>query len=161
MIWLFRLNSSILHLVVVIPKSSTIGKLSQVEVTGKKVTNTAKDNNRRTDIKRKSVAAVDRAKHKEKRGKTSGKFHGPDDLTITIENNNQVKKQTTGFKAKNYKEHKAYNELKPYIDRNNNDNKRTIDKLTDALVKIAARPDVVNINQNKNQFRRSKKISRK
>lgn len=148
----------------------------------KKVTKTAKSNGGLIKTNGKLVAAVDKKRvvndrkkgvnaDKNKNSQNTGanekridniqKFKSPDDLTIVIDNDTRSLSKNKEFKAANYKEHKAYKELKAHIDKNIDDNKKTIEKLTDALVEIAARPIVVNINQTKNQSRRSKNNNRK
>lgn len=148
----------------------------------KKVPKTFKSHGPLNEIKKKWVEILDKEKtvnHNEKRkiedkhenstdkgvkkkhNDKNEKFQSPEDLTIIINNDNNVKNNNTQFKATNYKEHKTYKRLKSYIDDNIGDSKRTIDKLTDALVTIATRPVVVNINHNKEKVRRSKKNSRK
>lgn len=88
------------------------------------------------------------------------KFVPKDSLTVYLENDNLNSNESNSFKAKNYKEHRAYNELRNYIDQKVNNN-YTIQKLTEAIIKIADRPINININQSGSKARRSKNNSRK
>lgn len=156
----FSKGSAILQSVVVVPKPSNSKSGIREKIKPVKSINNNKD---KTRVKNHTIRNKEVVKPREIEiiGKKNEKFMPKDQLTVFVENDIAGSNNNDSFKARNYRDHRAYNDLRSYIDSRTNDNKQTINKLTDALVKIASRPIIVNINQDKKQNRRSKRNSRK